>query len=138
MSGAPVRFEHQVRTSLYLSSKPDADSRCQDVPASRQFARRPITDPYLRVTVRVTKRFEIDRPPGFKTGDGEVSASRYLVRRNERGMSYSETPWPRGGVKPWRCGRIQWTRRTSTSGPGNSSRRWDMSATRAKAGLALE
>ena len=36
------------------------------------------------------ERFEIDRPPGFVTGDGEVSASRYLLRRNEQGMSYSE------------------------------------------------
>ena len=50
------------------------------------------------------RRFEIEKPPGFEFGDGEVFASLYLRRRNERGMSYgrAETAYLRslydGGI----------------------------------------
>jgi arylsulfatase A-like enzyme len=37
------------------------------------------------------ERFEITRPPGFKSGDGEVSASLYLLRMNERDIEYGES-----------------------------------------------
>ena len=35
------------------------------------------------------ERLAVPRPPGFRAGDGEVSASRYLVRMNERGLHYN-------------------------------------------------